>query len=381
MSFRNRALEVLIALAVADGGCPRAREAPADPLASLPAREVAVRIALPAPASTPLSAEGDLVVVGTQRGYAAVDLARRRVTWSIATAGPRFEPRISAGLVHLPFLDGAAPTVLAVGRKGGRERGRVRLSIAGVGGVAPALATPPAIAGGLVLWPSSRTLSAFSLETGAERWRYEAKGPTPFRRFQLGSETPVVDGGTVYWGHSQGLAALELATGRERWRHDAHRGFALRPVLGQRVIFLPIDAGIAALDRHGGALRWRFAPEPLRFERLAGEALAGLSGDLLWFVGEPEPFRYRLFRLDAATGGLRGASLLAAPSVTGSAASDERRAYLRHGENLVAYDLESGAPVWRARAGAGGPPVVVGGAVVFTSARGEVCGVLRGGPR
>jgi outer membrane protein assembly factor BamB len=256
--------------------------------------------------------------------------------------------------LYLPWIEATKGVVAEVDPATGTARRRVVVAPGESGGVAVRFNTPPAIGRGLLFWPSSRLLHAYDLASGAPRWTYEATGPTPFRRFQLGSEPPLLGRRTVYWAHQQGVAAVDLATGRARWTWAAYRGFALRALLGERAVYAFTDGAAVALDRRTGAVAWQFAPPGLLFEHLAGESLAGLFRGRLFFVGEPAPFRYRLYHVDAASG--RGLAWAHVPGrgLTGSAAADDARLYARLGADLLAIDLATARPLWRARVGAEG---------------------------
>jgi outer membrane protein assembly factor BamB len=353
-----------------------------DPLANVPERApvLRTRIAASGAATRPV-AVGPVLVMGCGGAFHGVDLGTGKPLWSLRAAAAVYPPVVQGKRLYLPWLEGRDGVVTEVEPATGavRQRTTIRISAPDLPGRIPVdLNTAPAVGGGLVVWPSSRLLFAFALGAGERRWVYQATGPTPFRRFQFGSDPPLLDETTAYWGHQQGVAAIDLQTGRERWTWPAYRGFALRPLLAPDALFVSNDAAMHALDRRSGQPRWQFAPPGLRFERLAGEDLSGLALGALWFVGEPTPFRYRLFFVNRENGLALREMRFAAGGPSGPAASDGSHLYVRTSTHLVAYDLASAKPKWRmalAAKSGGSPPAVAADRVWIVLADGTVVAV------
>jgi outer membrane protein assembly factor BamB len=301
-------------------------------------------------ATRPIAA-GEMIVVGLAGRFYGIDAKKGVLAWTRDAQPALFRAVTDGARAFLPFVDRAGQAnAVEVEPKSGRvlrETTLRRAKAAAPGDVDVPYNTAPALAGRLILWPSSRRLTAFDLTSGEERWAYEAEGPTTYRRFQFGSEPPLVDQGVAYWAHLQGIAAVDVATGKARWAWPGYRGFALRPVLGPEHIFATSDKEVVALDRATGAARWVFAPEGLRFEHVASEDMAGFRSGVYWFIGEPLPFHYWLLFLDAKTGKGRAASELFGRGLTGSVTSDGVRLYARLGEWLVCYALATAKPLWR----------------------------------
>jgi outer membrane protein assembly factor BamB len=378
---------MLLALLLVEGGaCRRAPpgEKLVDPLAGVPERALLLRTRVAAcGAPTRPAAVGPALVWGCGGGFHGVDLDTGKLLWSHRAAAAVYPPVVHKGRLFLPWLEGRDGIVAEVDPATGvvLRRTLVRVTASDwPGGIPVDLNTAPAVGGGFVVWPSSRLLFAFSLQGGKRRWVYEATGPTPLRRFHFGSDPPLLDETTVYWGHQQGVAAVDLHSGRERWSWPAYRGFALRPLLAPEALFVSSDAAVQALDRRNGKLRWQFAPEGLRFERLAAEDISGLYRHSLWFVGETSPFRYHLFYLDRGTGHEQARTQFAAGAASGSVASDPSHLYVRTATHLVACDLASARPVWRVGLALRGasPPTVASGRVWVVDADGTVVAVATG---
>jgi outer membrane protein assembly factor BamB len=119
----------------------------------------------------------------------------------------------------------------------------------------------------------SEILSAFDLESGAEKW--QSKSPTAYRDdfgFDEGPRaTPCFEGGRVYAVGAEGLLrCVDFATGKEVWSVSTRTqfkarkgffGFAPSPLIAGENVLLNVggenDAGIVALDKRSGKLRWK----------------------------------------------------------------------------------------------------------------------------
>jgi len=344
----------------------------------LGAGAIATRVVL---VETPAAAAAaSTVVVGMAGKFYGVDAKTGVLRWQRPGAPLLFRPMTEGARLLLPHVEKGTGVVADVDPVSGKTKRETRLTLAHrdtPGAIGVTLNTAPTAAGNVIVWPSSASLYGFALDTGKQLWRYDSEGPTPYRRFQFGSEPALVDAGTAYWAHQRGLAAVDVATGKARWAWPGFRGFALRPVLSAESVFTTSDKEVVALDRASGQVRWMFAPEQLRFEHLAGEDMAGYSNGVYWFVGEPIPFHYWLLFLDAKTGKGRASAELFGRGLIGSIASDGLRLYARLGEWLIAYELATAKPIWRLPLGGvenGSSPKVAGGRVWIVDSNGNLIG-------
>lgn len=362
--------------------CKREEPPPAlpeqDPMEAIAPRAPKHRLRLGAPAiATRAVHVAGTLSLGMAGVFYGVDTSTGALRWKRAAAPALFRPMADERRLVLPHVDQEGGVLAEVEPVTGKLVRQTRLRQKTTGELRPVLNTAPTLAERHVIWPSSQSLFAFALADGQEAWRYDSDGPTPYRRFQFGSEPARLDDGVVYWAHQKGLAAVDLQTGKQRWAWPGYRGFALRPVLSPELVVTTSDKEVVALDRASGAVSWYFGPEGLRFEHLASEDMAGYSNGVYWFVGEPMPFHYWLIFLDAKTGRGRAASELFGRGLQGSIAQDGVRLYARLGEWLVAYQLATAKPLWRLSLGStenGSSPTVAGGKVWIVSSTGELLG-------
>lgn len=170
----------------------------------------------------------------------------------------------------------------------------------------------PAIAYGAVFVGSQDgTVYAFDLETGCERWRFQASAEVRTAMVL----TPALDDGTspespmLYFGDIiSNFYALNALTGDLAWsmKMDEHPSATLTgsPLLHGDTIFVPVSSleiipaadptyecctfrgSVAALDSATGALKWRFYPienAPTKVsETDYGTAVFGPSGAPVW---------------------------------------------------------------------------------------------------
>ena len=119
----------------------------------------------------------------------------------------------------------------------------------------------------------SEILSAFDLAAGADKW--QSKSGTAYRDdfgFDEGPRaTPCFDDGRLYAVGAEGLLrCVDFATGKEIWSVSTRTqfkarkgffGFAPSPLISGENILLNVggenDAGIVALDKRTGKLRWK----------------------------------------------------------------------------------------------------------------------------
>jgi len=116
-----------------------------------------------------------------------------------------------------------------------------------------------AIAGGTVYVGSlGGFLYALDLQTGKERWRYEATAEI--------KSSPAVSRGVVYFGDGGGvLHAVDAATGKKRWTHEVGAEITSSPNIvsvsgdagGDCVLFGSYDQSLYCLAPKDGTVRWQ----------------------------------------------------------------------------------------------------------------------------
>lgn len=143
------------------------------------------------------------------------------------------------------------------------------------------------------------------------------------------------------------LVAIDLASGELRWRYAWGRGGALRMKRAGRLLYIASgDSALTALDVQTGAVVWRVRNR-LRFRTtpvLAHDTLVALAGGA--------HSQAELVAIDPFSGHLRYKRVLSSGPCTvegGPLVSAEVVAATlrdRHGLNIAAFDLSSGAPLW-----------------------------------
>jgi outer membrane protein assembly factor BamB len=245
--------------------------------------------------------------------------------------------------------------------------------------------SPPTIARDTMLIEANtnaaqKTLRAFDMQSGAERWAVHQKGLYI---------SPAVEGNRVFIraeeankGH---VVALDLQSGKELWAFAPKRisssstnyygGHITSPVVVRGVVFVGAGQEVYALDAGTGRVRWTYATQDMitssatvdsgrvyisDFEHFY--ALDQNSGKLFWAISTPSSVYFSavssgstvlvtngdsLSALDAASGAQRW--IVHYPGDDGliPAAVQGQRVLVKSTETLYALDLASGKELWR----------------------------------
>lgn len=236
--------------------------------------------------------------------------------WSYSGDSDFLLARAGADVVHVGT---DIPAVVAV--RDGEERWRSSLD-----------APPVALAaGGEAMYAASRegTLHALTAEAGARRWRM-GTGGTFDGTLAAGADGVYVARSAGEWS---GVRAYG-ADGSVRWTNAdlEPRSGEVPPTVRDGTLYVPTASGLAALDRSGGAERWR--------AELYGTPRASprvVDGTLYYTVGT------RLVTREAATGerGWSASGPVTAPAVVGGRVVAGTR------DGAVGYDAAAGRRRWR----------------------------------
>lgn len=218
----------------------------------------------------------------------------------------------------------------------------------------------PAIADGTVFAPNeaSRTVFAVDLETGVERWSFEAEDEVV--------ASPVVVDGKVYVGsHDGNVYALDAQTGDLVW--SAPTPGRVKSTLvtdGQRVFAAPTSPELFAFDIDTGEQVWRQS-FPSRVFGLAYD-----EGSLLLGDGTG-----RVYAVDADTGDQRWVTDIGGSRAVPGAVT-ESHVYVG-GPQVVSIDRETQQTEWSwAPGGRTRGPIIVGGDLVVPEHKGSRLWVL-----
>jgi outer membrane protein assembly factor BamB len=222
------------------------------------------------PAIDPVSGK---VVVGSRDAKLRAFDARGNRLWTFE-AEDAFEGQanIHGGTVYAGSRDGR---LYAIALDSGRERWRYDAG--------EEVGTRPVFANGTVIVATLQdTLIAVDAETGAWKWHHRRDVP---RGFTIsGAAGPTVVGGTVYTAYSDGhVAALSAASGQVLWeRLVAPPGQFLdidsTPVVsGGRVYVAAYSGSVFALDAATGRVDWESKAPGAARVALAGEALVAVT--------------------------------------------------------------------------------------------------------
>jgi len=310
---------------------------------------------------------------GDRGGVAALDLTTGAERWRhIATAPVRNAPAVADGVVVIGLVDGE---VRGFDAATGAPRWSYRLGD-GLDARSASLFAAPTIADGVVYVTVERRLAALDLQTGAELWALDPRGPSfgpsssaaptvaagiaiaSFDRvlgvvaydaadgralWRLRGEpaislggSPVSDGDSVFVANGRAeVGAFDLVTGAPRWHvavapggGDWSYSTAATPALADGRLFVAtLFRDLVALDAASGAELWRYAagPSPVHTTHYRGRDPAGfessplVTGDLVWIGGADG----HLAALDAATGDERWSLDVGAPILADLAAAGD----------------------------------------------------------
>lgn len=203
---------------------------------------------------------------------------------------------------------------------------------------------------------------------GVETGRYSLAGSPA---------TPRAAGTKLFGGDADGAFAYEVTGDEERWRHDfgndAEGGAVpFSPAVDDDSVYVAVtsssDRGIYALDRLDGEIEWEIeGPRPSR-------GLVRVGSLLL------VPVQYELLAFDAATGERRWSTPTPADRQTfRTPAGTNAGLVVSDGAALHRLDPGTGEIAWSVDAEGGGRPIVVGDAVLSSTASGVVARELGDG--
>jgi eukaryotic-like serine/threonine-protein kinase len=175
------------------------------------------------------------------------------------------------------------------------------------------------------------------------QWRVATKGDV------IGS--PAVFRNTVYIGSGDGrLYALDLQTGAERWLFDAQSPIPSTPAVGDnRVYFGTRNGTYYAVDATNGTLRWQFktgADLPLKWGHESGDYYTSspvyVDGLVIFGAGDGQ-----VYAVDAKTGRERWRARTEG-RVRSSPAVSRGLVYVGSMDGRIyCFELQSGRQVWR----------------------------------
>ncbi|HWA25787.1 MAG TPA: PQQ-binding-like beta-propeller repeat protein [Lacunisphaera sp.] len=212
-------------------------------------------------AATPLVLDGVIYVGSSDGGLYAFAAATGEKLWRHEAGAPVYSGVGLHGKDTLMFgtMDGS---VVLLDRRTRQESLRVKTG----GGVV----TTPVVAGDkLIVGSRDYLLYGFNLQDGTVAWKYSYW-------FSWIESTPVLRDGLLYVGASDysRVVALDPATGRARWATPVHGMNWGSPLVTATRVFtgtvsqnlegtvIAHTAGLVALDRQTGAVRWRLASSP-----------------------------------------------------------------------------------------------------------------------
>jgi len=233
--------------------------------------------------ATPLVV-GDSIHVGSNDGgLYTLELATGAVRWRFAAGAPVFTgvTLLDDGSLLFGAMDGSVIRIDSAGK----ELSRVK-----AGG--PVVTTPVVVGGNVVVGSRDYMLYAFAFPGGAPAWKYSYG-------FSWVESTPAIHDGLFYLGGSDWarVSAFDGKTGRPVWATavggmswgtpavTAHTVYA--GAVAQMGALVTHRAGLVALDRATGAIKWRFAQgsptEKLPFTGTPGSI--AVSGDRIIAAG------------------------------------------------------------------------------------------------
>lgn len=304
-------------------------------------------------------ARGLLFVEGASRLYAlALDSGKEQ--WAFNLAGTFLSPAVAGNRVFVRAESGEDGYVFALEADSGLKLWQFKVPRVGSSyGDFGGHVTSPVVADGLVLVGASQSLYALDVDTGEQRWAFDAQNPV--------ASSAAVAGDNAYMTDFTRLYAIDLETGTESWsfEHGTLSLFFAPIIIGDVVIITSFDT-VYALDRHSGAVVW--ARAVAEDEDLVPSAAAG---DHVYVKTSKH-----LYALDRETGTLvwsyQGGDFVSLPAVAGGQIYVVTRSGGRG--QLRALRLSDGQEIWQMEDArlANAAPVVAGARVYVRTVDGSV---------
>jgi outer membrane protein assembly factor BamB len=200
------------------------------------------------PWSSPAVVDG-VIYFGFSSYLHALDSQTGRILWKFKTEGywTDSSPVVAGDVVYF----GSGPYLYALDRRTGQELWSFQTEGATID-------ASPTVADGLVYFGSSSDyFYALDSQTGALKWRLEAKYPS----WANWTTAAVVDG-TVYVSagmDDKSLYVLDSQTGVAKWEFNALSGINASPAVAGDVVYVgSMDHYLYALDSQDGAVKWKF---------------------------------------------------------------------------------------------------------------------------
>jgi outer membrane protein assembly factor BamB len=247
------------------------------------------------------------------------------VVWRKDFGGPPSSPLIAGGRAFVSTSKGdrEGAALIALDAASGRELWRATISTVSF---AMYLGYGDGV---LVGADSNGKLHAFDAATGTHRWTREFS--------YTNSSHPVVAGGLVYLQSNSDVLVFDLGSGEERFRAKLGDGTAGVPAISGDRLYVLGSCRAGAFDRRDGRMIWTLDDRGCTG---GGGARAVLHGRRV--VGSEE------FFLDAENGARLGGRQPVAV-----AAGDVGIADGPQNQGISAFNLDSGAPLWRYEPDAG----------------------------
>lgn len=238
--------------------------------------------------SSPVVAQGKVVVGSGDGNLYALDAGNGQVRWRLRTGGRvRSSPAVADGVVFAGSLDGS---LYAADLETGRLRWRFdtlgrSLKSGDFGFDRKSVQSSPAVADGTVyVGGRDGFLYAVEAATGRQRWRLD-------HQVSWVITSPAVREGRVYAGSSDAhfFQAVDARTGREVWRLPTPASVWSSPAVAGGGVYVGDSGGtLHAVDAGTGRERWTFragagiysSPVPV-----AGMLLAGSNDGALYALG------------------------------------------------------------------------------------------------
>lgn len=302
--------------------------------------------------SSPVVADGMVIIVDGREDLRALDLATGQLRWAVGDEALVGSPAIAGSrVVALTKAGGLVAYELGDGSMAWRSDARIKSN-----------SSPLVMDGLIVAAGADRSVHAFDAETGSIAWSVPI-GPG-LDRSLAGAE------GRVFVGGAQTFKALDASNGTTLWTFATEATSFATPAVRDGVVYANGGVGsssvLYALDATTGVERWRFSPPD-------GVGLTTPSVDGEWVYAASSDRVYALNRRDGTLRWVRDHPRLtrAAIGIAGSTL------YFFDQSDLIALDAADGAERWRVPVGGivDSGTTVAGGLVLAGTSAGRILAV------